>query len=188
DLMIILEPIYHATVMLSSSVFPTQGDLCIIFYSLLRHLAKYTNLELITQSAVANAIKIKLALYWCYINRMSIISDLFDLYTKLETYELEDREIAISTLYQIFKIYKPDENNLLLLPTKIITNKSARSFFCRLITNCITYTDPNEIVKYLEEPNTELKSLQQDNKNNEADKVNKNNETDKVNKNNKANK
>ncbi|CAG8540925.1 323_t:CDS:2 [Cetraspora pellucida] len=124
DLIIILEPIYHATMMLSSLKFSTQGDLCMIFQGLIRHLTNYTNSELTTQSAMSNAIKTKLESYWCYLNRSSIISDLLDPYNKLATYESENRKTAINMLHQVFEKYEPDGKNKPLL-SEITTTKTA---------------------------------------------------------------
>ncbi|CAG8718176.1 19971_t:CDS:2 [Cetraspora pellucida] len=92
------------------------------------------------------------------VQESSIISGLLDPYNKLAIYEFEDRETAINMLHQVFEKYKSDEKNK-PLPSEITTTKTARNFFCGLITNHIVYSDPNEIIKYLEEPDTEYPTL-----------------------------
>ena len=104
--MVILEPIYYATEMLSSFSSPTQVNLHIIFCRLIQHLNKYTNSDY-SQSTVANAIKIKLESYWPNFNYLSIVLGLFDSCNKLVTYNFNEHVQAINMLRHIYRKYKP---------------------------------------------------------------------------------
>ncbi|CAG8647225.1 22753_t:CDS:2 [Cetraspora pellucida] len=124
DLLILLEPMYHATAMLSSSTVPTQGDLRMIFHSLILHLNDNENPVVNTQHAVANVMKAKFISYWVHLNESSTISGLLDPYNKLLTYEISEREQAINQLHEMYKNYKPPEKNELSPPFTTTTTKS----------------------------------------------------------------
>ncbi|CAG8846940.1 9488_t:CDS:2, partial [Racocetra persica] len=100
DLLILLEPIYHATIMLSSSTLPTQGDLRMVFRGLITHLNNNENPEVNTQYTIASVMKTKFASYWVHLNESSTISGLLELHNKLSTYVVNEREQAINILHE----------------------------------------------------------------------------------------
>ncbi|CAG8835078.1 997_t:CDS:2, partial [Racocetra persica] len=124
DLLILLEPMYHATIMLSSSTLPTQGDLRMIFHSLIIHLNNNESPEINSQHAVASAMKVKFTSYWAHLNESSTISGLLDPCNKLSTFDIYEHEEAINKLHEIHKKYKPTEENKPLPPPT--TAKSTR--------------------------------------------------------------
>ncbi|CAG8761029.1 3427_t:CDS:2, partial [Racocetra persica] len=157
DLLALLEPMYHATIMLSSPTLPTQGDLRLIFRGLIIHLNNNENPVINTQHAVANAMKVKFILYWAYLNELSAISGLLDPHNKLSTYNITEREQTINKLYEVYQIYKPPEEKKPLPP--ITATKSTRRFF-RNFTKC-HQSNLNwcKIEKYFSEPETKADPL-----------------------------
>ncbi|CAG8793781.1 6627_t:CDS:2, partial [Racocetra persica] len=117
DLLALLEPMYHATVMLSLPTLPTQGDLRFIFRDLIIHLNNNENLVINTQHAVANAMKVKFMSYWAHLNESSAISGLLDHHNKLSTYDITEHEQTINKLHEVYQIYKPPEEKKPLPPT-----------------------------------------------------------------------
>ncbi|CAG8629352.1 5787_t:CDS:2, partial [Cetraspora pellucida] len=122
-IVVILEPIYHATVMLSSSTLLTQGDHRIVFCSLIMHLNNNENPKVNTQHVVVSAMKTKFASYCVHLNKSSTILGLLDPHNKLSTYVVNEREQAINMLYKVYENYKPAEENK--LPSQLAT-KSMR--------------------------------------------------------------
>ncbi|CAG8791034.1 4186_t:CDS:2, partial [Racocetra persica] len=103
DLLILLEPIYHVTIMLSSSTLPTQGDLHMIFCGLIIHLNNSENPEINSQYTVASAMKGKFTSYWAHLSESSTISGLLDLCNKLSTFDIYERKQAINKLHELYK-------------------------------------------------------------------------------------
>ncbi|CAG8725988.1 1983_t:CDS:2, partial [Racocetra fulgida] len=84
-----------------------------------------------TQHAVANSMRVKATSYWAHLNESSTISGLLDPCNKLSTYEINEREQAINKLHEIYKNYKPAEENKPSppLPLSTTTIKSTRELF-----------------------------------------------------------
>jgi hypothetical protein len=121
------------------------------------HLNNNVNPEVNSQHEVAKTIKGKLMLYWAHLNDSSTVSGLLDPRNKSTTYELDEREQAINTLYQMYNKYRPAEENEPILPP--ITTKSARDLFCNLVNRRPISLNQNELKNYLTEPETEAEPL-----------------------------
>ncbi|CAG8761506.1 3181_t:CDS:1 [Racocetra persica] len=161
DLLILLEPMYHATTMLSSSTYPTQDDLRMIFYALIIHLNNNKDPEINSQHAVASAMKVKFTTYWAHLNKSLTILGLLDPYNKLLIYDVYEREQAINKLYEIYKMYKTTEKNNENKPLSPVTTitKSRYELFYNL-NNCRQVNlNQCKIDKYLADPETEAELL-----------------------------
>lgn len=105
-----LEPFSIATLELSKTSIPLHGSLRVIFQSLLKHLDNYiekNNINIYYE--IAQEMKDKLTSYWTYLSQSSTIPTLFDPSVKLETFNEEERQLAISLLKISYSIYHVNE-------------------------------------------------------------------------------
>ena len=92
---------YKATKLLSSSSFPTQGDLCLTFLGMLAFLQQHR------QHAIIDAIYNKLEIYWNqHLSNSSSISAILDPHYKTTTFNNSvERNDCINHLQSLFSFY-----------------------------------------------------------------------------------
>ncbi|CAG8600367.1 7255_t:CDS:2 [Paraglomus occultum] len=128
DLMKILEPIYKATELLSSSTYPSQGDIRIVFIGLLRHLQDHsTNGN--SQQTVASAIRTKLDEYWTTVDSTTYIGTILDPRYKLSVFEESQRPTIMQLLQDKHDEYSPS------IVTPAPARQSNRDYFRNLVNN-----------------------------------------------------
>lgn len=147
---------YKATILLSSSTLPTQGDLRLTFLGIMASLQQYQQ-----QSNVANAIYNKLKSYWNkYLSDSSAISAILDPRYKLSTFNnQEERKNYIDCLQNLFSSYIP--SSYTRQNQTNIEVQDSRSYFLNIINNNQSNSFVNhsnnlefeEIGKYLNMPN-----------------------------------
>lgn len=143
----ILEPIFHATEMLSGSKYITYGDLRFAIVGLMIHLDQHSNPNLNTETRVANAIKSKLETYWNLLNNTSTLGALLDPRSKLAPFQQQDRLSARRTFERVFDTYAPHHTT-----TELVQN-SRHNFFRQLVMNNLNTTNhSNEVETYLALP------------------------------------
>lgn len=147
---------YKATILLSSSILPTQGDLRLTFLGMMASLQQHQQ-----QSNVANAIYNKLKSYWDkHLSDSSAISAILDPRYKLSTFNnQEERKNYIDYLQILFSSYIPSSYTI---PNQINEEiQDSRSYFLNIINNNQSNSFVNhlnnlefeEIDKYLNMPN-----------------------------------
>jgi hypothetical protein len=82
---------------LSSSIYPTIGDLCLTFWTLIQHL-QYVISNNETQYLVADSILHKLNEYWKIINNTTFVATILDPRTKCSTFTSEENTRAIDII------------------------------------------------------------------------------------------
>ncbi|CAJ0880863.1 9759_t:CDS:2, partial [Entrophospora sp. SA101] len=92
DVTIMLEPIEHATKLLSASSYCTHGDVRFCFLSILEDLETHYNNDKFTQPMIANSIHHKLEEYWPFLDTSSQISSILDPCCKLSAFKEGERE------------------------------------------------------------------------------------------------
>jgi hypothetical protein len=145
---------YKATILLSSSILPTQGDLRLTFLGMMASLQQYQ------QSNVANAIYNKLKSYWNrHLSSSSAISAILDPRYKLSTFNNhEERQDYINYLQTLFSSYTP---NSYTIPNRINEQQQdSRNYFLNIINsnqrsslNNLNNLEFEEIDNYLNMPN-----------------------------------
>jgi hypothetical protein len=145
---------YKATILLSSSILPTQGDLRLTFLGMMASLQQYQ------QSNVANAIYNKLKSYWDrHLSSSSAISAILDPRYKLSTFNNhEERQDYINYLQTLFSSYTP---NSYTIPNRINEQQQdSRNYFLNIINsnqrsslNNLNNLEFEEIDNYLNMPN-----------------------------------
>jgi hypothetical protein len=145
----ILWPINDATELLSGSSYPTLGDVRMVIMSLLAHLGRNSIENVNSQAEVANAIKIKLEVYWPLLRQSSLIGTLLDSRMKLSTFTQDDQSHAKFVLQKVYDECNPD--SIQATPPKSI---STRSMFRALIHSTIPNNQLNthEIEQYFQLP------------------------------------
>jgi hAT family C-terminal dimerisation region len=144
---------YKATVLLSSTTLPTQGDLRLTFLGMMASLQQYQQ-----QSDVANAIYNKLKSYWVqYLSRSSAISAILDPRYKLSTFsDPEEREECVDYLQTLYSSYIQNSHTI---PNRINEEmQDSRSYFLNIINSNQSNSFGNnlgfkEIDNYLNMPN-----------------------------------
>ncbi|GET52283.1 zinc finger BED domain-containing protein RICESLEEPER 2-like [Rhizophagus irregularis DAOM 181602=DAOM 197198] len=107
----VLEPMYEATNLLSSSKNPTQGDIRLVFNGMFKKLDHYQRGNHHTQKAIASAICNKLKAYWDkYLNQSSITSSILDPRYKTTLFSHNDITEIISKLQELYLSYLPLNN------------------------------------------------------------------------------
>lgn len=146
----ILEPMYEATKLLSSSSYPTMGDVRLAFIGMFTTLDHYLNVDL-QQSMIASSISVKLDEYWSlFLNKSSSLSAILDSRTKTTTFGRlgtnNNTNEVIQELQNIISIYSHQEN----VVTTNIQKKtnSARNYFYNIVHQDIEL----EVQYYLKDP------------------------------------
>jgi len=94
---------------LSSSIYPTIGDLHLTFWTLIQHLQyEISNNE--TQYLVADSILYKLNEYWEIINNTTFVAIILDPHTKCSTFTLEENTRAIDIIKKKMNDYAQNNN------------------------------------------------------------------------------
>ena len=155
----ILEPMYEATKLLSSSTFPTQGDMRLTFLGMLASLQHYKQ-QYYQYNIVIDAIYDKLNVYWKrHLSNSSTISALLDPRYKITTFD-DDNELndCINHLKSLFSSYYTDSHTI---PNRTSekTLQSSRNYFLSMINKrhqtYLSAEDPelDEIDSYLNTSN-----------------------------------
>ncbi|CAG8687021.1 5504_t:CDS:1, partial [Ambispora gerdemannii] len=79
----LLEPMFKATKILSSSTYPTISDIRLTFKGLLQHIENYMNNHTEKECMMAESIRKKLADYWNLFDDPTTISTILDSRSKL---------------------------------------------------------------------------------------------------------
>ena len=151
----LLEPIFIATEILSSSTYPTISDVRLIFIGLLRHLESFIqNQNNLEDCVMANSISFKLKEYWKNVEESTTIATLLDPRSKTKTFQDYDkRDEAISSLRNLMPLYKINNQ---LENTRINTQsqENKRSYFEFLLTDQTSEERPtdDEITRYISAP------------------------------------
>lgn len=143
---------YEATKLLSSSSYPTMGDVRLVFIGIFTALDRYLEAHL-QQSMIASSISVKLDEYWSlYLDKSSSLSAILDPRTKSTTFVTNNttNEI-IQELQNIISIYSHQEN---IVTTNVQKkSNSARNYFYSIvhqnITASTTQSVNGELEKYL---------------------------------------
>jgi len=136
SMIILLDPMYKATKMLSSSSYPTISDICLTFIGIFRHIELYIEDQnhSTEECMMADSICQKLDDYWMIIDTSTIISTLLDPCSKLITFSTEEkRNQAINMLHSKMNNYA-SKLNCSNSENNILKSSSARLFFENLIT------------------------------------------------------
>ncbi|CAJ0764857.1 24618_t:CDS:2, partial [Entrophospora sp. SA101] len=110
DVTIMLEPIEHATKLLSASSYCTHGDVRFCFLSILEDLETHYNNDKFTQPMIANSIHHKLEEYWPFLDTSSQISSILDPCCKLSAFKEGEREDVKNLILQ-FNIVNSSTND-----------------------------------------------------------------------------
>jgi hypothetical protein len=146
---------YKATKLLSSSSYPTMGDVRLAFIGMFTALDNCLNADL-QQSMIASSISIKLDEYWSlFLDRSSSLSAFLDPRTKSTTFITNNTtNEMIQELQNIISIYSRQEN---VVATNIQKkSNAARNYFYSIvhqnITTSTTQSEDGELDKYLRTP------------------------------------
>ena len=127
----LLEPMYKATKILSSSSYPTIGDVRLTFAGILQHIDLYKNNHTLEECIMADSIRHKLEEYWQILDESTTISTILNPCSKLLTFLSENQKnSAINLLRSKMRLYTSTQSNLNESTSNII---NARSFFENLI-------------------------------------------------------
>lgn len=149
---------YEATILLSSSSLPTQGDLRLTFLGMFASLQYYQQQS--NQNNIVNAIYNKLKAYWDqHLSNSSSISAILDPRYKLTTFNnIEERNKYVDHLKTLFSLYLTNSN--ITVQNRINPNipQYSRNYFFNLINNSQIYSasenpEFGEIDNYLSTPN-----------------------------------
>jgi hypothetical protein len=122
-----LEPIEHATKLLSASSYCTHGDVRFCFLSILEDLETHYNNDEFTQPMIANSTHHKLEEYWPFLDTSSQISSILDPRCKLSAFKEGEREDVKNLILQLSLNYE--------VPLDTLNNKNnnnARDYFFNL--------------------------------------------------------
>ncbi|CAB5171735.1 unnamed protein product [Rhizophagus irregularis] len=147
----VLEPMYEATNLLSSSKNPTQGDIRLVFNGMFKKLDHYQRGNHHTQKAIASAICNKLKAYWDkYLNQSSITSSILDPCYKTTLFSHNDITEIISKLQELYLSYLPLNNQT--IPSA--PARSSRDYFLNLLNpnNIRQEVSHDELDRYLNSP------------------------------------
>ncbi|GET61591.1 zinc finger BED domain-containing protein RICESLEEPER 2-like [Rhizophagus irregularis DAOM 181602=DAOM 197198] len=147
----VLEPMYEATNLLSSSKNPTQGDIRLVFNGMFKKLDHYQRGNHHTQKAIASAICNKLKAYWDkYLNQSSITSSILDSRYKTTLFSHNDITEIISKLQELYLSYLPLNNQT--IPSA--PARSSRDYFLNLLNpnNIRQEVSYDELDRYLNSP------------------------------------
>jgi hypothetical protein len=153
---------HKATTLLSSSLFPTQGDLRLVFLGMLTFLKNYQQQSSdSSQNGIVDAIHDKLEIYWNrHLSESSSISAILDPRYKLSTFtDLEERNNYIDHLQTLFTLYISNNSHIIPNRTGGNISQDSRNYFLNMINNnsqiysSMNNSDFNEIDNYLSIPN-----------------------------------
>lgn len=126
-----MEPIEHATKLLSASSYSTHGDVRFCFLSILDDLESHYNNDNFTQPMIANSIHHKLEEYWSFLDLTSQISSILDPRCKLSAFKNEEKENIKNTILGLSSEYQlPNISNTIL--NKNYNNNNTRNYFLNL--------------------------------------------------------
>src|SRR6266542_157973 len=132
-MIVLLELMYKATKILSSSSYLIVSDIRLTFAGILQHIELYINNHLMEESMIADSISKKLDNYWQILNTSTTISTILNPSSKLLTFSFEDqRDTAINQLRSKMVLYTPSQD-LSNLNDIVSKDTSVRSFFENLI-------------------------------------------------------
>ncbi|CAG8610784.1 6523_t:CDS:2 [Acaulospora morrowiae] len=122
----LLESIYQATLMLSSSSYPTLGDLYLAFTTIINFLEDIINttIEETTQKIVATAMVIKLDEYWKQLDQKSFVIASLDPNIKLTLYDPIKQLIVQQKIQDLYFQYSTSNNNLLLQENILLSGRN----------------------------------------------------------------
>src|SRR6185369_12082256 len=166
SMIILLDPMYKATKMLSSSSYPTISDIRLTFIGIFRHIELFIENQnhSIEKCMMADSISKKLKDYWTIIDKSTIISTLLDPCSKLLTFSSEEnKNQAINILRSKMNNYASKLNNS-NSENNILKSSGTRLFFENLITqqnNQVNQARPieDELERYLALPSISSDSL-----------------------------
>jgi len=153
-MIVLLEPMYDTTEILSSSTYPTISDVRLTFGALRHHL--HTFVQNHTEESiivVVDAINNKLEEYWAYVNDSTKISALLDPRSKTKTFlDSNQRDEAISLLKECMPSYIDVEGVNNASTSTRCRNK--RLFFESLISDQAVDEIPpeDELTRYIATP------------------------------------
>jgi len=134
----LLEPIFIATEVLSSSTYPTISDVRLTIIGLLRHLESFIQDHVdLEECMIANSINFKLKEYWNHIEDSKTISTLLDPCSKTKTFvDINQCDKSILTLQKLMTFYKNDillNQNTTITPVNLQLRDNKRFFFESLL-------------------------------------------------------
>lgn len=126
---------YEATKLLSSSSFPSQGDLRLTFLGIIAFLQQYK--EQSDQLTMIDAIYNKLETYWNqHLSNSSSISAILDPRYKITTFNnLEERNNCINHLQSLFSSYMMINSHTIPDRIREITSQGSRNYFLNMINS-----------------------------------------------------
>src|SRR6266498_582418 len=111
SMIVLLELMYKATKILSSSSYPTVSDIRLTFAGILRHIELYINDHSIEESVMADFIRKKLDNYWQILDTSTTILTLLNPSSKLLTFFFGDqRDTAINQLRSKIVLYTSSQD------------------------------------------------------------------------------
>ena len=149
---------YEATILLSSSSLPTQGDLRLAFLGMLTFLRNHQQESSLNN--IVNAIYNKLETYWnMHLSNSSAISAILDPRYKFTTFNnSEERKKYIDHLQILFTSYT--SNSYIISNITKEKTQDPQSYFLNMINNnnnqdysFINNSDFSKIDEYLNTPN-----------------------------------
>src|SRR3954447_22139659 len=126
-MIVLLELMYKATKILSSSSYPTVSDIRLTFTGILRHIEIYIDDHILEESIMADSIRKKIDDYWKILDSSTTIPTIHNPSSKLLTFPFgEQRDKAINQFCSRMLMYIPlqdlDNSNYI-----VEKNTSARS-------------------------------------------------------------
>lgn len=159
----LLEPIYEATKLLSSSSHPTLGDLRTVFYVIIEVLDDSQIEEDTIKGQIAKKISRKIDHYWNELQTYFHEAVLLDPSTKFTTFEYStQRDDALRKIRSTYQTYLPAEENTTLQAETQTETTSARDYFRRQIKQMrrSSFTLHNDVLdEYLNAPEEEVNVL-----------------------------
>jgi len=155
----LLKSIFFATELLSTSNYPTLGDLRMAIITIMKELNKIIEMDNesppATPTLIATAIVVKLEDYWHLLDKNSKIGAILDPSHKLITFSESELEMTRNEFFGVYKLYSEKYNlSFLSLEATSINSTSTRSYFKKSFQNHYNQsTSNNEFIKrYLEIP------------------------------------
>ncbi|GET01426.1 zinc finger BED domain-containing protein RICESLEEPER 2-like [Rhizophagus clarus] len=147
---LLLESLEKATVYLSASLYPTIGEIRLVYSEIQSHLERFKNDNDFKQKEMTTSIFEKIDEYWAIMDKYSITSAILDPRNKLSIFtdELEPRQ-HIQNIYKIYKERSSSFRPLLQETRQIESNEFIPTDFS------ITESEKSELDRYLALPNEE---------------------------------
>ncbi|CAG8652439.1 3578_t:CDS:2, partial [Ambispora leptoticha] len=158
----LLEPIYEATKLLSSSTHPTIGDVRTVFFVIVTHLTEAKREINSTKSRISEKILEKLDKYWNELQSSLPEAVLLDPSSKFSTfYSSYERNYVRQIINKTYKNYAPSDNGTTNQIPCLSQFSSARDYFRNQLKR--TYDDMsvscNVLDEYLNMPDENVDTL-----------------------------